>query len=115
MHGVIDYASVIFLAIAPRVTGFTGKQASICYALAAVHLVLTLVTRFPLGAVKVLGFPLHGAIEVIVSILLVIMPWLGGFSRGVLSTRFFVSFGLFLFVIWLLTDYRNLRARVVRV
>lgn len=112
-HGILDYASVIFLAIAPRVTGtgFNGKQATICYVLAAVHLLLTLVTRFPLGVVKLLGFPLHGAIELVVSLLLIILPWLAGFSRGVLSTRFFVAFGLLLFVIWLLTDYRGRRAK----
>ena len=110
-HGILDYASVIFLAIAPRVTGFNGKQATICYVLAAVHLLLTLVTRFPLGVLKVVGFPIHGAIELVVSLLLIVLPWLAGFSRGVLSTRFFVAFGLLLFVIWLLTDYRGRRTK----
>jgi hypothetical protein len=112
MHGVIDYASVIILAVAPRVTGFTGKQAWICYALAVVHLALTILTRFPLGWVKAIGFPIHGAIEFLVSILLIAMPWMANFSRGVLSTRFFVYFGVLLFVIWFLTDYRNVRGKV---
>jgi hypothetical protein len=109
VHGIIDYCSVIILAIAPSVTGFSGKQAFICYALAVVHLALTILTRFPLGIVKVIGFPIHGAIEFVVSILLILMPWLANFSRGVLSTRFFVYFGVLLFVIWFLTDYRNVR------
>jgi len=114
MHGVIDYGSVIILAVAPRVTGFSGKQAWICYALAVVHFFLTILTRYPLGWVKVVGFPIHGAIELLVSVLLIIMPWLGGFSRGVLSTHFFVYFGLLLLVIWFLTDYRGLRGRTVK-
>ena len=112
-HGILDYASVILLAIAPRVTGFSGKQALICYALAVVHLLLTILTRFPLGVVKIVRFPIHGAIELLVSILLLVMPWLAGFSRGVLSTHFFVYFGLLLLVIWFLTDYRNVRGRKV--
>lgn len=111
IHGIIDYASVVMLAVAPGVTGFNGKPAYICYALAAVHLALTLLTRFPLGALKVVGFPLHGAIEFIVSLLLIVLPWLANFSKGVLNTRFFVAFGLLLFVIWLLTDYRGQRAK----
>jgi hypothetical protein len=111
IHGIIDYASVIMLAMAPRVTGFNGKPAMICYALAVVHLALTLLTRFPLGALKVVGFPLHGAIELLVSLLLIVLPWLANFSKGVLNTRFFVAFGLLLFVIWLLTDYRGRRAK----
>ena len=111
VHGILDYASVILLAIAPRFTGFSGKQAMICYALAVVHLLLTVLTRYPLGVVKIVGFPIHGAIELLVSILLLVMPWLAGFSRGVLSTHFFVYFGLLLLVIWFLTDYRGLRGR----
>lgn len=108
-HGILDYASVVLLGAAPALVGFAGKQATICYALAVVHLFLTLLTRFPLGAVKVVGFPIHGAIELLVSVLLIVLPWIANFSRGVLSTRFFVAFGLLLFVIWLLTDYRDRR------
>lgn len=113
MHGILDYCSVIILAIAPSVTGFTGKQAMICYALAGVHFVLTILTRYPLGWVKTISFTLHGAVELLVSILLLAMPWIANFSNGVLSTRFFVCFGLLLLVIWFLTDYRNVRGKVV--
>lgn len=108
-HGIIDYAMVIFLLAGPSVARFTGKQATICYALAAVHLVLTLLTRFPLGAMKILGFPLHGAIELIVGLLLLILPWLASFSAGVRSRNFFVAIGLLVLLIWWLTDYRGLR------
>src|SRR5207237_7283516 len=62
-HGIIDYAMVIFLIIGPRLIGFNGKQATFCYILAAVHLALTVLTRFPLGVLKVVGFPLHGVVE----------------------------------------------------
>ena len=107
VHGVVDYGSVLLLAFAPRMSGFSGRQATICYLLAGVHLALTLLTRFPLGVLKIVGFPIHGAIELVVSLLLIVLPWLAGFSRGVLSTRFFVGFGVLLLVIWGLTDYRR--------
>lgn len=110
-HGIIDYCTVIFLAIAPSVIGFTGKQATICYVLAAVHFLLTVVTRFPLGVVKIVGFPIHGAIECMVGILLVLLPWIANFSRGVLSRNFFVAFGLLILLIFALTDYRGLRPK----
>jgi hypothetical protein len=108
-HGIIDYATVIILAVGPSVAGFRGKQALICYSLAFVHFLLTIITRFPLGVSKALPFQIHGAIELIVSILLVILPWLGSFSAGVNSRNFFVAIGLLIFVIWLLTDYRTVR------
>jgi hypothetical protein len=110
-HGLIDYATVLLFAAGPSVAGFNGKQAMICYALAAVHLLLTLVTRFPLGAVKVVGFPIHGAIELIVGVLLILLPWLANFSAGVHSRNFFVAIGVLILVIWAITDYRDLRNR----
>lgn len=114
-HGIIDYATVILLAAGPRMAGFNGKQATFCYILAAVHLVLTLVTRFPFAPFRIVRFPLHGAIELIVSVVLVALPWLAEFARGVKSRNFFVSIGILIFLIWLLTDYRGLRDRVATV
>ncbi len=109
-HGVIDYAMVLIFVIGPTVAGFHGKQAAICYALAVVHFLLTVITRFPLGALKTVPFPVHGGIEIAVAVLLVILPWLANFSAGVHSRNFFVLIGLLIGVIWLLTDYRGLRS-----
>ncbi len=109
MHGMIDYLVVIILAAGPSVSGFTGRQAGFCYLLAAVHLVLTLVTRQPLGVAKIVGLPIHGAIELLVGVLLLILPWIADFARGVLSRNFFVTAGFLILVIWALTDYRNRR------
>ena len=112
-HGVIDYLMVIFLAIGPGVAGFHGRQATMCYLLAAVHFLMTVITRFPLGVLKTLPFALHGAIEIVVAVLLIILPWLANFSAGVLSRNFFVAIGVLIGLIFLLTDYRSAgRARV---
>lgn len=108
MHGVIDYAAVLILALGPTVSGFAGPQAKICYVLAFVHLLLTLCTKFPLGLLKAVPFPTHGAIELIVSILMFVLPWIAGFSAGVNSRNFFLFMGLIIFVVWLVTDYRGL-------
>ena len=108
-HGVIDYLMVIILAIAPSVAGFNGRQAMICYGLAVLHFLLTIVTRFPLGVVKVLSFTLHGSVEFMVGVLMIILPWLGGFSAGLNSRNFFVAIGVLILVIWAMTDYRNIR------
>jgi hypothetical protein len=110
-HGVIDYLLVIILAVGPGVAGFHGKQQYFCYVLAAVHFLLTVVTRFPLGAAKVIAFPMHGAIELVVGVLLVILPWLANFSAGVLSRNFFVGIGLLILIVWAMTGYRDLRGR----
>ena len=109
VHGILDFATVIILLVGPSVVGFGGKQALFCYVLAVVHLLLTVVTRFPFGLFKVVGLPIHGAIELIVGVLLVILPWIADFARGVLSRNFFVCIGLLILAIWAMTDYRNIR------
>ena len=107
-HGIIDYLMVIILAIGPGVAGFSGKQAMFCYILAAVHFVMTVLTRFPLGAMKIIGFPLHGVIEALVSILLIVLPWIANFAAGVHSRNFFLAIGVLLGLIALLTNYRGI-------
>ena len=108
-HGVIDYLLVIILAFGPGMAGFQGRQAWFCYILAAVHFALTILTRFPLGILKHVGFPMHGAIEVIVGVLMIVFPWIAGFARGVLSRNFFMAIGALILLIWFLTDYRGLK------
>ena len=109
-HGVIDYLMVVILVIGPGVAGFRGHQATLCYLLAAVHFALTILTRFPLGVLKYIGFPIHGAIEFVVGLLLIVLPWIASFARGVLSRNFFVAIGALILLIWFLTDYRGLRS-----
>jgi len=109
IHGIIDYLMVIILAIGPGVAGFTGKQRWFCYLFAFLLLALTACTRFPLGIMKIVRFPLHGLIETLLAILMIVLPWIANFSNGVLSRNYFVAIGLLLAVISALTDFRGLR------
>ncbi len=108
-HGIVDYLMVIILAIGPRVAGFSGKQSWFCYLFALLLLALTVCTRFPLGVIKVVRLPLHGFIEALLAILMIVLPWIANFSRGVLSRNYFVAVGLLLAVISALTDFRGVR------
>jgi hypothetical protein len=106
---MIDYLMVIILAVGPSVAGFGGRQATTAYVLAAVIFVLALLTRTPLGVVKVLRFPLHGAIELVIALLILILPWLANFARGIHSRNFYVLISLLMLAIWFMTDFRGLR------
>lgn len=114
MHGVLDYLFVILLAIGPGVAGFAPStaQAKFCWAIAALLFIVALLTRYPLGVKKVVGFVSHAVIEVAVIVALLVLPWTRSFSHGVLSRNFFICIGVLLAVIWAFTDFRNLRGRV---
>ena len=95
--------------------GLSGASAIISYVLAAVHLALTLTTAFPMGVVKVIPFPVHGTLELIVSIALLALPWLAGFADQAAARNFYVGAGVVIFLVWLTTDYRAAEAsRTVR-
>jgi hypothetical protein len=114
MHGVLDYLVVILLIFGPGITGFAPStaQAKFCWAIAALLLVVSLLTRYPLGVKKAVGFVSHAIIEMAIIVALLVLPWTRGFSSGVLSRDFFITIGVLLAVIWALTDFRNLRGRV---
>lgn len=104
-HGFIDYAVVVAFLAAPTLFGLTGLSATLSYVLAAVHLLLTVFTAFPLGVVKVIPFPVHGTLELVVSVALVAAPWLLGFAGQSNARNFYVGSGIAVFLVWLITDY----------
>jgi hypothetical protein len=53
LHGIIDYAAVVIFAAAPTALGLHEGPALLSYALAAVHLLMTLLTDFPAGVVRI--------------------------------------------------------------
>jgi hypothetical protein len=108
VHGILDYVVVVAFALAPTVLGFSGMPATISHLLAAIHLILTLTTAFPLGVVRIVPLPLHGAIEFVVSIALIALPWIFKFALDVVARNFYVSAGALIFAVWLVTDYRTM-------
>jgi hypothetical protein len=105
-HGYIDYLVVIGFFSGPRVFEFDGVAATIAYTLAAVHLVLTLATDFPLGLARIIPFPLHGIIEFFVGVVLLGLPWVASFSGDETAKLFFLCAGASVILVFLLTNYR---------
>lgn len=106
-HAIVDYVLVILLFIGPSVAGFAGRQATWSYFFGAMLLALALVTRYPLGLIRSVRFPLHGALEFVLGILMLILPWLANFSRGVLSRNFYILMALLILIICAITDFRG--------
>jgi hypothetical protein len=106
IHGIIDYLVVVFLLASPTVFGFTGLLATFTYALGAVHLILTILTAYSAGIVKVIPFPLHGTIEFIVGVVLIVLAYTI-FKDEVTGKLFYIIFGTIVLLTWLVTDYKG--------
>jgi hypothetical protein len=105
-HGILDYLTVAIFALAPGILGLTGFAALVSYALAAIHLIMTLLTNMPLGVVKIIPMRLHALVEMLVGPVLVVaalvLPTLLGDKR-----EFFLAMGLVILAVWFLSSYRR--------
>jgi hypothetical protein len=111
-HGILDYAIAILLIIGPSVAGFAGVKATWAYVFGGVLFAMALLTRYPLGVIKVIGLAVHGFVELLLIVCLLAAPWYGNFTSGVNSPRFYWMIGLMMLVLWALTDFRGVRDRV---
>jgi hypothetical protein len=102
-HRVLDFVTVVGFALAPSVLSFSGFAATLAYLLAVVHLLLTLITRFPPSERGVVPFQAHGVIEVVVGAALVLAPFALRWD-GVPRT-FYVGIGVVILAVWALTAY----------
>jgi hypothetical protein len=105
IHGVLDLIMVLMFVLGPLLFGLGGSPAAIAYTLAIVHLVMTLMTRFPMGRWKVIPFPLHGIVELIVGVALLILPSYAGYAPGSPARKFYLGMGAVILVVWALTAY----------
>ncbi len=104
IHGLIDYASVLVFAFAPSVLGLHGIPATLSYALAVIHFLMTFHTRFPLGVPKKIPFRVHAVVELIVSVTLVVAAQTSAAFNGA-ARPFFTAMGAAIFVVWLLSRH----------
>jgi hypothetical protein len=104
-HGYLDYVTVVLFLVAPTLVGLTGMAATFAYALAAIHLTMTLLTDFPLGAAKVIPFAIHGWVERVVGPILILLPFVLGFDAA--ARIFYVVIGGVIILVRLVTDYRQ--------
>jgi hypothetical protein len=105
-HGIIDYLVVLFLLASPSYFGFTGVLATFTYALGGVHLALSIFTKYTLGLIKVIPFPVHGTIEFIAGIILIVLAYTL-FKDNTDGKLYYVIFGTVVLLTWLVTDYKG--------
>src|SRR5689334_15808903 len=96
IHGILDYVVVTFLWASALIFPFTVSIKLFTPALGCVHLVLTLITNFPGGVVKVLPLKIHAIIELAVSIILIVSP--GALGLQGVDKIFYVAFGIAVFL-----------------
>ena len=104
-HRALDFVVVLAFAVAPTLFGMTGRSAMLAYALAVVHLLVTLLTHVPGRERRPIPYPAHGVLELLVGVAMVCVPIVRHWTAG--ARTFYIGFGVVLLLVWLLTSYRE--------
>lgn len=105
VHRILDYVAVVVFALAPTLFRLHGNTQLLAYALAVIHLVVTLATHFPGSARRPIPYNVHGIIELVVGILILAVPFIRHWTYG--ARQFYPWMGVAILVIWFLTRYRD--------
>jgi hypothetical protein len=106
-HAIADYAVALLLIVIPVAVGGPRLAVATGVAVGIVVAVVSALTRYPLGLVKVLPFTLHSAGDYLAAALLVIAP----FALGYVGTdhglsAFYIAVGLAVLAVSLITNYQ---------
>ena len=106
-HAIADYAVAATLILAPLAVGGRAKAVVPGIVIGVVVLVVSMLTRYPLGVVKVLPFTVHSAGDYLAAALLIASPFAlsfrhtnGGFAA------FYIAAGAAVLAVSLITNYQ---------
>jgi hypothetical protein len=110
-HGLLDYGlASAFLLMPLLVVGFPPVAGVLAFFFGVMYLIVSAITRYPLGAFKLIPFRIHGVIEAIMAVVWIVSPWLLGFAAHTVARNFYVIAGVVLLLLVALTDYKGARA-----
>ena len=107
LHAVADYAVGLLLIIVALASGGSAGAVGTGIVVGATVLVVSMLTNYPLGVVKVLPFTVHSAGDYLAAALLIAAPWALHFSSGEPGlTAFYLAAGIAVLAVSLITNYQ---------
>jgi len=107
LHAVADYAVGLSLIVVAVVAGGAGKAVAPGVVVGAVVLIVSMLTKYPLGVAKVLPFTVHSAGDYLAAALLIVSPFalnLNDTATGL--TAFYIVAGIAVLAVSLITNYQ---------
>ena len=105
MHGVLDYATSVAVAVVPHAMNFPKPAKRMCESLALGYTGLSAVTDYPLSMKRAVPFKAHGAAELAIAAALPAMPWVLGFAKHKAARNMCFGLAAMTLVVAALTDW----------
>jgi hypothetical protein len=107
LHAVADYAVGTVLILAALAAGGTAGAVGTGVVVGVTVLAVSMLTRYPLGVVKVLPFQVHSAGDYLAAALLLAAPFSLHFNRSDAGlTALYVGAGIAVLAVSLITNYQ---------
>jgi hypothetical protein len=107
LHAVADYAVGLSLIVVAVAVGGSGKAVATGVVVGAVVLVVSMLTKYPLGVAKVLPFTVHSAGDYLAAALLIVSPFALNFNDSDSGlTAFYIVAGIAVLAGSLITNYQ---------
>jgi hypothetical protein len=107
LHAVADYAVAGTLIVVAAAVGGSTEAVAAGVVIGLVVLVVSMLTKYPLGVVKVLPFTVHSAGDYLAAALLVLSPFALGFNSSDSGlTAFYIAAGIAVLAVSLITNYQ---------
>jgi len=107
LHAVADYAVGLSLIVVSVVAGGAGKAVAPGVVVGAVVLIVSMLTKYPLGVAKVLPFTVHAAGDYLAAALLIVSPFALRFDTSATGlTAFYIVAGIAVLAVSMITNYQ---------
>lgn len=108
VHGLIEYLAGILFIAAPLVLDFNpGPATVISIIVGVVVLVIAATTDGPTSLVNSLPLTAHVALDYVLAVFLVAIPFVAGFSDDTAPTVFFIALGVTHLMVTIGTRFRH--------
>jgi hypothetical protein len=112
VHGVLDYPLAAILIAGPLVLDFDYTAATvIALAFAGVAVVLAVATAWPTGIVKIIPPLVHGYVDTVVLVAMIVLPFAVSFSYRTNALLFYVIVGGLGLIATLVTRFESPKPR----
>src|SRR6266480_95610 len=107
LHAIADYAVGALLIIVAVAVGGSAGAVGTGIVVGATVLAVSMLTKYPLGVIKVLPFTIHSAGDYLAAALLLGAPWVLNFADGDTSLAvFYAVAGVAVLAVSLITNYQ---------
>jgi hypothetical protein len=106
-HAIADYAVGILLIVVALVDNGSAGAVATGVVVGAVVLIVSMLTKYPLGVFKVLPFTIHSAGDYLAAALLIVAPFALNFADAESGMAvFYVVMGVAVLAVSLITNYQ---------